>query len=490
MNIHKLSIVLLICLLLSGCTTNLVQPTPTVDTLPTITPPLPTSTPAPPTLTPTVIPVPRMTEYTLEVDFDVSIQRITVHETIRFMNNSRSMIQDLSLMVEANLFPDCFHLTKLSWNDNTAIENHQLSSNVLTIPLVEPLPPTEDIQLNIDYYLDLPYTQDYSSRPVPFGYTDRQSNFIDWYPFLPPYNDESGWIANGPGYFGEHDVYEIANYSVTINTINAPANLIIAASSLPEINGNTYRYTHEKARNFVWSASALYIVSEIQVGDTLVRNYSFPFNPAANQQALTDTAAALELANRLFTLYPRKSLSVVEADFMDGMEYDGLFFLSRGFYNNDIIPPRAYITIIAAHETAHQWFYASIGSDQAKESWLDEALCTYFERLFYENVYPDDLNWWWTTRILYFAPDGYINLPIYDYQGYTNYRNSVYLNGAIFIEQLRQQIGDEAFFAFLKDYTTTFSGQQVNSHDFFDLLTKHTDEDLTSLIAQYFSPQE
>ncbi len=484
---------MLVFLLLAGCSTSLAQLTPTSEVLPptpTHTPPLPTLTPVIPTTTPTVIPVPRLTEYTLETDFDVSTQRITVHETILFTNNSQSTIQNLALMVEANLFPDCFHLTQLSWSDKILINNYQLSSNVLTIPLLESLPPTADIKIVIDYYLNIPYTQDYSSRPVPFGYTKRQSNLIDWYPFLPPYDNELGWVANPPGFYGEHDVYETANYSVVINTINAPANLVIAASSLPDVNGNTYRYIHEKARNFVWSASALYEISEIQVGDTLIRNYSFPFNPAANQQALKDTAAALELANRLFTPYPRKLLSVVEADFLDGMEYDGLFFLSRGFYNNDIIPPRAYITIIAAHETAHQWFYASIGSDQAKEPWLDESLCTYFERIFYENFYPNDLDWWWTTRILYFNPGGYINLPLYDYPGYTSYRNSVYLNGAIFIEQLRQQIGDEIFFAFLKDYTTTFSGKQVNSQDFFDLLANHTDQDLGPLLARYFSQQE
>lgn len=480
-------------LLFAGCSANLTQPAPTSEVFTPTSPPTspsPLPTPMLPTTTPTVIPGPRLTEYTLETDFDVSAQRITVHETILFTNNAHSTIQELVLMVEANLFPDCFHLTRLSWNGTTPIDNFQLSSNVLTIPLVESLPPTANAQLEIDYYLNLPYTQDYSSRPVPFGYTQRQSNFIDWYPFLPPYDNELGWVANPPGYYGEHDVYEIANYSVVINTINAPENLIIAASSLPDVNGNTYRYTHEKARNFVWSASALYLVSEAQVGDTLILNYSFPFNPTANQQALKDTASALELANRLFTPYPRKSLSVVEADFLDGMEYDGLFFLSRGFYNNDVVPPRAYITIIAAHETAHQWFYASIGNNQAKEPWLDEALCTYFERIFFENVYPNDLDWWWSTRILYFNPNGDIDLPLYDYSGYTAYRNSVYLNGAIFIEQLRQQIGDEAFFAFLKDYATTFSGEQVNSQDFFDLLANHTDQDLGPLLTRYFSQQE
>ena len=87
---------------------------------------------------------------------------------------------------------------------------------------------------------------------------------------------------------------------------------------------------------------------------------------------------------------------MVEADFLDGMEYDGLYFLSKGFYNLYSGGPADYLTAIAAHETSHQWWYSAIGNDQALEPWLDEALATYSERLFYENLHPEGLVWWWT----------------------------------------------------------------------------------------------
>ena len=32
---------------------------------------------------------------------------------------------------------------------------------------------------------------------------------------------------------------------------------------------------------------------------------------------------------------------------------------------------------LAAHELAHQWFYALVGNDQARDPWLDEAFATY-----------------------------------------------------------------------------------------------------------------
>lgn len=478
-------------ILLVGCSKQpLLELTPTVETAHTIiqTAIVPSATPQPDEPTPTLQPAPRLTEYSLDVVFDYTMQHLSVDETVLYTNNSPVPISQMQFMVDANLFPSCFSLESLVIGDGVSVTNYAVNSNTLTIPLPAPLAPGEQVRLLIKFTLILPFSQDYTSRPVPFGYTARQTNLVDWYPTLPPFDEVNGWQINPPGYYGETNVYDLANYSVNIHIINPPADLIIAASSLPEINEGNYHYRYENARNFVWSASPLYVVSQQQVGNTVVLNYSFPFNPTANQQALRDTAQALELGNRLFTPYPRQSLSVVEADFLDGMEYDGLFFLSRGFYNNDVVPPRAYITIIAAHETAHQWFYASIGNDQAHEPWLDESLATYFERLYYEEYYPGDLAWWWATRIHYFNPTGFINRSLYDYPDYSSYRNAVYLNGALFFEELRTAMGDDAFLAFLKDYTMKYQDKVSTSKEFLTLLSSHATKDLSPVLDQFLQP--
>ena len=152
--------------------------------------------------------------------------------------------------------------------------------------------------------------------------------------------------------------------------------------------------------------------------------------------------------------------------------------------------PKGYLTAIAAHETAHQWWYNQVGNDQALEPWLDEALCTYSERLFYENVYADLLSWWWAFRVDYYEPSGAIDGSIYDYDGFRSYRDSVYLHGAQFLEELRTIMGDAPFFAFLRDYATNYSGQQVTAQDFISLLQKHTTEDVSRLRSRYFTSEE
>jgi aminopeptidase N len=46
------------------------------------------------------------------------------------------------------------------------------------------------------------------------------------------------------------------------------------------------------------------------------------------------------------------------------------------------------------HELSHQWFYGFIGSNHALEPWLDEALATYAELLYYERYHPESVDWW------------------------------------------------------------------------------------------------
>ena len=173
-------------------------------------------------------------------------------------------------------------------------------------------------------------------------------------------------------------------------------------------------------------------------------------------------------------------------DFNDGMEYSGFFYLSRDFYSLYDGSPRNYLTFVAVHETSHQWWFEQVGNDQAMQPWLDESLATYSERVYYENVHPDLIPWWWAYRIDFFNPQGFVDIPIYDGGGFRTYTNAAYFQGAHFLDKLRTLIGDEAFFAFLQDYLAQERGKIATSNDFFSILKKHTSTDYSELVRQYF----
>ncbi len=498
---YLIAIIFLAGSLLSACTRSAVTPQGSgqaTQAPPTIIAPtrLPLANPATPTNStqetqtqPATPPIqaPRP-QYQLSAQLDYSRKLLKVNEYITYTNTTSASIPNLVLDVEPNLFVDAFHLESLLWGDGSAVLSSTLEYNRLWIGLPQPLPPGSPVRLSLAYTLTLPAIPpaDGSVKPQPFGYTSRQTNLVDWYAFFPPYQSEVGWVIHGAWYYGEHQVYEDGDFDVEIQVTNAPPGATIAASALPEKDGDRLHYRLEAERSFAWTIGPEYQVFSQTVGTVTVLSYAFPYDIKAGEAALRDTAAALELYARLFGPYPHASLSVVEADFRDGMEYDGLFYLSYGFYNLYDGTPTGYLTAIAAHETAHQWWFGLVGNDQLKEPWLDEALCTYSERLFYENVYPNLLDWWWAVRINFYQPHGLINQPVNDYGGYEPYRNAVYLHGAQFFEDLRKKIGDTAFFAFLKDYASRYAQRQASAKDFFAVLSEHTQVDISDLLKEYF----
>ncbi len=433
-------------------------------------------------------PAVRNTQYNLNAVLNYGQHSLEVEERIRYSNKSPDLITDLLLVVEPVYYPGVFELLSLVWEDERTIETFTWDGSFLAIPLLEPLAPAQEIVLSIHYKLQLPSpAASAETRPVPFGYTARQTNLVDWYPYIPPYRAGQGWLAHRAGFFGEHQVYETADFMVTIRIADPRGDLVIAASAPDEGSADIHQYHLDNARNFVWSVSPEYQVKTARVGDITILSYSFAYHEMAGEATLQTTADALELYSRLFGKYPRKQLSVVEADFLDGMEYEGLYFLSNGFYNLYQGTPGEYLIAIAAHETAHQWWYALVGNDQALEPWLDEALCTYSERIYYENLHPEALDWWWAYRINYYDPEGWVDGSIYNPNGYQAYRDAVYLNGAIFLEELRNLTGTEAFLTILQDYAQQYAHRIATTDDFFKLIEEHSRIDITSLRKKYFS---
>jgi aminopeptidase N len=224
----------------------------------------------------------------------------------------------------------------------------------------------------------------------------------------------------------------------------------------------------------------------MQVRGTTVYSYYFPIYKNAGEAAMIASAQAMQVFSQKFGQYPHKTLSVVIADFKDSMEFSALFFHSRSFYDLYDGAPANYLTFVAVHETGHQWWFDQVANDQALEPWLDESLTTYSESIYYETLYPDMLSWWWSYRIDFFEPQGYIDIPVYDGQNDENYKHIVYFNGAHFIQDLRERIGDEAFFAFLQDYVTQKKGGISTREDFFRILDEHTKVDYSDIVRGYF----
>lgn len=482
---------LVIIFFLSACSSNQAAEisTPTEQvflTLPvTETSAAPTETPIP---TNTPLPTLERARYTLNTTIDYDAHTVTVDQTILYPNLTGNQLNALVLAVTPNLWDGSFSLTGISI-DGQPVTTYTLDGQRLDISLASLLPAGSTTEIKLQYTLTLPFAEQEDpsvSRPRIYGYTSRQINLVNWYPFVVPYiNGE--WTLHDPWFYGEHLVYDSADYEINLKFIDPATTPIVAASGVPEAqpDGST-RYTINSARTFALAASRDFQTSSTQVGDVTLTSYYFPFSEAGGQAALQASAQALQVYGARYGAYTHKSLAIVMGDFNDGMEYSAFYYLSRDFYNLYDGTPANYLTFVAVHETAHQWWFEQVANDQALQPWLDESLATYSERLYYENTYPDLVPWWWSYRIDFYKPEGFIDIPIYEGQGFRPYTNATYFQGAYFLEKVRQRIGDEAFFAFVQDYLNQGRGKIVTANDFFNILRSHSGTDISDLINQYF----
>jgi len=452
----------------------------------TFTPLPPTNTPLP-TLAFTATPLPQptsppgsaRTQYTLYALLDYYGNQLAVDETIAYTNQTGVILNELVMAVEP-MHRGGFTLEHILLDGNGL--NYDLSGHRMTVYLSQPLQPNTQINLALRYRIDLPI----KVKDNPYGYDVDQVNLTEWYPFVVPYTTEgSGWVLHDEYYLGEHLVYDAADFDVNVKTTDG--NIRFATSGVEEPNGEWTRYRLTGARTFAISASDQFkVVDATSEGGALIRAYYYPGYEEEGLAILNAALRAVNLYSAKFAPYPYGSLSIIQADLNDGQEYDGLVYLSTQFYNQYNGSARSNLVTIGVHEIAHQWWFGLVGSDQALEPWLDEALCVYSEAVFYKYIYPNSLDWWWQFRVNYFGPSGYVDTNIYEAPTFRAYVNATYLNGANFLEVLNYRMGDDAFYAFLQDYSSRYGHGHATAYDFFAVARQNTTADISDLIAAYF----
>ncbi|MEZ5351406.1 MAG: M1 family aminopeptidase [Bryobacteraceae bacterium] len=127
---------------------------------------------------------------------------------------------------------------------------------------------------------------------------------------------------------------------------------------------------------------------------------------------------------------------------------------------------------LMAHEAAHQWWGVLVGIRSWSDFWLNEGMAEFFTAAYLEHrkgrpAYDRHLAS--LKEQLAAIRDKGADRPLH-WTGWTTAREALgrlpYVKGAVFLDLLRGQMGEDAFWRGIAEYTTRHAGKLVESRDF------------------------
>lgn len=330
--------------------------------------------------------------------------------------------------------------------------------NILEVTPPAPVYPDERITLTMRFTVLLPEIEHR------LGVGQKTVNLGNFYPILCAWG-EGGFCEHVYACCGDPFVSSVADYDVTFTL---PASYHVAhtgTGTRTEENGlATYHVRAEGVRDFAMVCSEQFTVHTAEASGIPVIYYAL--DDADPSGTLQTACESLSYYADTFGAYEYPAYTVVETGFpYGGMEYPMLSLIA-----DDL--PATEVPLVVAHETAHQWWYAMVGSDQYHEAWQDEGLAEYSAALFFEaypeygRTYADMVAASESAYRAYYSVSAQLSRgetamrrDLTDYTGDYAYRSLAYDKGVILFDRLRQTVGEERFFAAIKDYARAYKGE-------------------------------
>ena len=185
----------------------------------------------------------------------------------------------------------------------------------------------------------------------------------------------------------------------------------------------------------------------------------------------------LDVFTDLFGPYPFDSYKVVVTD--DELEIPLEAMGMSTFGRNTAVSGTADERLIA-HELAHQWFGNAVTAAEWKHIWLHEGFACYAEWLWTEFSGGADAG---SHALRYYSKlqNSPQDILLADPGPKDMFDDRVYKRGALTLHVLRNRLGDDKFFALLRDWTTRHKHGTAFTDDFIVLASRYSHDSLSPL---------
>jgi aminopeptidase N len=193
----------------------------------------------------------------------------------------------------------------------------------------------------------------------------------------------------------------------------------------------------------------------------------------------SDTEAMLETTEETFGPYrwDRYDLLILPPAFpVGGMEHPRLSFITPTVIAGD----KSLVSLIA-HELAHSWSGNLVTNASWRDLWLNEGFTTYLTNRIMQAVFGDER--YYMEMALGYAElvdelpdlDDHDEVLALDLRGRDPddaFTNIAYEKGSLFLYELEQTVGREAFDRFLVSYFDEFAFRSISTEEFLDYLER------------------
>ncbi|HEY0004393.1 MAG TPA: M1 family aminopeptidase [Pyrinomonadaceae bacterium] len=303
------------------------------------------------------------------------------------------------------------------------------------------------------------------------------------YPVLAT-RDGDDWQRKVELSIGDLAFTDVSDYHVSIDAPPDVAVFTSAAAAGPALSAGVEpngvrEFTGDNLRDFAILAGRSLRTEERQVGETSVRSIYMAEHEKIARRVLAIASDAARVYAARFGPLPYKTVSIVDAPLVAGQgsaEFAGLGAIASAFYVDFDSPAMRNLPEIVreqraaledsleftvAHSVAHQWWGGVVGNDPARDPVLDEALANWSALLYYQDVRGEEratvalneqLRGVYKIYRTFGGQDMEATRDARDYRNAFQYAAIVACKGALMFTVLRRQLGDEKFFAAIRNY--------------------------------------
>ncbi|NGQ97058.1 M1 family metallopeptidase [Brevibacillus sp. SYP-B805] len=413
--------------------------------------------------------------YTADVELDPKNHRVRGTVSVRFVPPDR---EKAYFHLYPNVFQDDARLKGENWvyllgkdrqPGNIAIRDVKVDGHkvplmhggedgtILEVPLGRPVSRDGASTVEMTFELTVPHNNGRLS------YNDHAMWLGNWLPIL-AVKEANGWRLDPYYPVGDPFYSDVAEYHLKaavpagyqLATTGTESRAVVTQTQPQGVK--RYEIDASNVRDFALVVmDETYRVQSSRAGNVLVRTWWQQGDPEEQVKRLHETAVqAIRYYSGEFGDYPYAEYDVVKTGgFFGGMEYPSIVFVQENFFEEQV----EQASVVVAHETAHQWFYGLVGSDEVREAWVDEGLTDYATMAFL-NSYDPELGGSYVRfrKARALGADKYIGKgisawqPLERFPDWASYGDLVYARPATMLWNLREAWGERRLHQALRQY--------------------------------------